>query len=198
MAFEIAHQHLSTLMGVASREIDSIYRMQAALKAELEMTMAKNEKSKEPLAVPYPDLYKILMKEPTAPGKEAALKQLDAKFGKKKKAPKEKDPNAPKKPVTAYFSYVQDPQVKSQIDKEFPEMKSGEKQQIATQRWNAMSEEEQKVSVAPFNKFLTPISNHRDVNTGNSHGRISTKPRESSIRQLRRNIWQNKARTLTK
>ena len=67
------------------------------------------------------------------------------KKGRKKKPKKEKDPNAPKRPLTAFFLYSQSarPIVKSDV----PEgTKASEVNEEILRRWNEMGEDQKTVS----------------------------------------------------
>ena len=60
--------------------------------------------------------------------------------GKAKKAKAKKDPNAPKGKLSAYMYYVQE--MRSQLQKENPEMSFGDLGKELGKRWKVISEEE--------------------------------------------------------
>ena len=68
---------------------------------------------------------------------------------KKKKAKKERDPNAPKRPLTAYFLYAQHARkiIREDLGADNIDLKPGDIATEATRRWHAMSLEEQEVCV---------------------------------------------------
>ena len=80
--------------------------------------------------------------------KESA--EPDGKKKRKKRAYKPRDPNAPKRPLTAYFRYLGEmrPLIQAELQHN-PELfadkgKPGDISRVATDRWNALSKEEQE------------------------------------------------------
>lgn len=63
-----------------------------------------------------------------------------------KKAKKEKDPNAPKRPTSAYLLYQND--VRAKIKAENPEMPYRAMMGLMAEQWSKMTEAEKKVGVA--------------------------------------------------
>lgn len=83
-----------------------------------------------------------------AAGQSATAGAEDVKPKKKKRAKKEVDPNAPKRPLTAYFLYAQNarPIIKKDLEKEIgadlkPQMIANE----ATRRWKELPEATRQV-----------------------------------------------------
>ena len=68
----------------------------------------------------------------------------------------QRDPNEPKRPVTAYFLFLQ--HARPQLAKDMPNAKGNELQQEATERWNGMSEEDKRVcsnTIPPLPKIIS-------------------------------------------
>lgn len=71
--------------------------------------------------------------------------------GKKKRVKKEKDPNAPKRPLTAAFLYATTarPIVKADLERDLPEdekLGANAVNEEVNRRWNALPEEDKAVS----------------------------------------------------
>jgi hypothetical protein len=84
----------------------------------------------------------------------------DGKGKRKKRAYKQRDPNAPKRPLTAYFRYLGENRaaIQEEIQKN-PELfaaagKPGDISKIATDRWNALSKEQQEPYRAAYRDDL--------------------------------------------
>ncbi|KAK4555910.1 hypothetical protein LTR86_007130 [Recurvomyces mirabilis] len=82
----------------------------------------------------------------------------DKKGKRKKRAYKQRDPNAPKRPLTAYFRYLQEQ--RGPLGKELAEKAGGQPQRpgdlskVATQRWNALTEEEHRPYKEAYQRAL--------------------------------------------
>ena len=81
---------------------------------------------------------------------EVKSEEPEGKKKRKKRAYKPRDPNAPKRPLTAYFRYLGEtrPAIQAEIANN-PELfkttgKPGDISRIATDRWNGLTEQEQK------------------------------------------------------
>lgn len=97
------------------------------------------------------NLTKSLTMAPTADAEPAP----DGKTKKRKREKKIKDPNAPKRPLTAAFLYAQSarPIIRKDLESELKEGAKLEPNAInleVTKRWNEMSEEDKEV---PFSSF---------------------------------------------
>ena len=81
---------------------------------------------------------------------------------RRRRAKKEKDPNAPKRPLTAYFLYSHHARdiIKNDLKAAANgvEPKSQEVQDEATRRWNNMAVEEKKVNFFFFFRVATPLA----------------------------------------
>lgn len=74
--------------------------------------------------------------------------QLNPDGTRKKRQYKPRDPNAPKRPLTAYFRYLQEqrPIIQGELAQQGPNPeggKAGDISKIATERWNALSKDNQ-------------------------------------------------------
>lgn len=85
------------------------------------------------------------LQQPIASAPKEESEQDDGKKRKRKYNVKPKDPNAPKRPLTAYFLFLQD--VRPEITAEMGDgpHKPGDISQEATRRWKEMSEEAKQV-----------------------------------------------------
>ena len=72
---------------------------------------------------------------------------VGADGGKKKRTRKERDPNAPKRPLTAYFLYAQRAReyIRKDLSVDNAEVRPGDISTESTRRWHAMKREEQEV-----------------------------------------------------
>jgi len=61
---------------------------------------------------------------------------------KKKKKKKKRDPNMPKRPMTAFFFFLS--KIRAQVTEEFPDMKVSERSKVMGERWRALSAEEKQ------------------------------------------------------
>lgn len=87
---------------------------------------------------------------------QAAVPPTDAD-GKKKRNYKPRDPNAPKRPLTAYFRYLQEqraPLAEQMAKINDAPSKPGDISKAATERWKSMSEEEQAPYKAAYQRAL--------------------------------------------
>ena len=90
----------------------------------------------------------------------ASEEPVDGKKKRKKRAYKPRDPNAPKRPLTAYFRFLGEN--RGTIAKEIqddPERfansgKPGDISRIATERWNALTKDEQEPYRAAYQAAL--------------------------------------------
>ncbi len=80
-----------------------------------------------------------------AKAKAASSSQKDAKADKAA-AKKAKDPNAPKRPMTAYFLWLNEE--RAGLKTKFPDLKLKELTAKAGEIWRGMSEDEKKVGLA--------------------------------------------------
>ncbi|KNZ61353.1 high mobility group protein B1 [Puccinia sorghi] len=81
-------------------------------------------------------------KDPTASSKRAPKLDADGNPIKAKRVKKDKDPNAPKRPLSAYMYFSQD--WRERIKNENPDVSFGEIGRLLGHKWKALSEEEKK------------------------------------------------------
>ncbi|EFP78745.1 Non-histone chromosomal protein 6 [Puccinia graminis f. sp. tritici] len=81
-------------------------------------------------------------KDPTASSKRAPKLDCDGNPVKTKRVKKEKDPNAPKRPLSAYMYFSQD--WRERIKTENPDVSFGEIGRLLGLKWKGLSEEEKK------------------------------------------------------
>jgi len=80
---------------------------------------------------------------PPAPAKKTKKKDDDEAYTTKAdKTGKEKDPNAPKRPQSSYFLFMNDR--RPALQKEKPELKFGDLTKALTEDWKALSEKDRK------------------------------------------------------
>ena len=83
----------------------------------------------------------------------AAGGTVGADGGKKKRVRKERDPNAPKRPLTAYFLYAQRAReyIRKDLATDNEDVRPGDISTESTRRWHAMKPEEQEVMTYNIN-----------------------------------------------
>ncbi|QIW97433.1 hypothetical protein AMS68_002951 [Peltaster fructicola] len=83
---------------------------------------------------------------PAADAATGGADEDDGKGKKRKRSYKARDPNAPKRPLTAYFRYLSEmrPLLTIELAKNIGTHKPGELSQVATERWRKLSEDEKK------------------------------------------------------
>lgn len=81
---------------------------------------------------------------------------VGADGGKKKRTKKERDPNAPKRPLTAYFLYAQRAReyIRKDLAVDNADVRPGDISAESTRRWHAMKSEEQEVRIHDTKKVL--------------------------------------------
>lgn len=81
---------------------------------------------------------------------------VGADGGKKKRIKKERDPNAPKRPLTAYFLYAQRAReyIRKDLAVDNADVRPGDISAESTRRWHAMKSEEQEVRIHDTKKVL--------------------------------------------
>ena len=80
----------------------------------------------------------------SAKGKSKSTKEEDEPYvaSKSAKMKKEKDPNAPKRPMSSYFLFLNER--RETLKKEKPELKMGEQTKVMTTEWKAMDAKKKK------------------------------------------------------
>ncbi|CAD8047748.1 unnamed protein product [Paramecium primaurelia] len=79
---------------------------------------------------------------------------------------KERDPNAPKRPLTAFFLFSQ--KYREKVLERNPEVKLTQISQMAGQKWNSMSEEEKQPYIDQYNEAKSKYENDiKDYNNKN-------------------------------
>jgi hypothetical protein len=92
---------------------------------------------------------------PVASGKRKA--DVLEEGGKKKRAKKPKDPNAPKRPASSYLLFQND--IRQELKKKHPNMSHGELLSMISKQWAAMTDEQKAVSQV-FCGFGTATDRH--------------------------------------
>lgn len=99
----------------------------------------------------FPNIHRLLTTDPLEiPGADAKLpiapRPPDTKPVKQKKPKKERDPNAPKRPLTAFFLFLQEK--RDDTAKSMPNAKPGDIQKKMTDIWNSLDERDMKVRLS--------------------------------------------------
>lgn len=111
------------------------------------MICIAHEESKDDLSAPAPKKSRSKAEKSNKSDKAASEKN-GGKTSKGKKAKAEKDPNAPKKPLTAFMLYTNNR--RPEIKKKFSDLKITEISTMIGKEWKDLTDEEKNVSPHTF------------------------------------------------
>jgi len=130
------------MMMSSSAALSQITTSMLALQSSTKSFLEKNSLESKPAKLKeYPALADLLGKAQSEITNPMALK--DFTKTEKQRTKKPKDPNAPKRPQTAFFLYLN--ATKPEIKKDHPDLSAGPIAKLATERWNVASEEVKQV-----------------------------------------------------
>ena len=98
-------------------------------------------------------------------------KQVKADHNNKKRRKRERDPNAPKKPLNAYMFFAKDESVRANLKKKNPEITQKELTVALGKRWGEMKEKER----APYVKQSEDDRKRYDKEVASAGGKASEK-----------------------
>lgn len=123
---------------------------------------------------------------------ENAFRAAQRRDGRSRRA-NMKDPNAPKKPLSAYFMFLQRIRASPEMVREvFGEEVGTTKQSVlAAAKWRSMSDEEKKVSLSAYSRRAWALTMMHDFNS------LSLRARSRKNSSMRRSAGNTRSHLLT-